>query len=247
MTKNCHPERSEGPILLYCSRKQVLRFAQDDSFVNEEVDLIARSRFRLNCPMPPQQLWQVLRERRSWQHHIATNLVRLLLQVSLHMRQEADDRRSFLQLALQLGDQGQRLGVGVVQVKNDERRLSVAIVAEPVSEVFFVLHEFDLHVHFPSSFLNLGDEEQILDERKDARGSVFMLGGQGLRFHRSIGRTEAGSTSSTPAAIVAAHICPIVMVHGSGIDSLSLFAVRGHPGSGAWFARTPSSPPFLFP
>src|SRR5882672_4159483 len=29
---NCHPERSEGPVFPACGRKQVLRFAQDDSF-----------------------------------------------------------------------------------------------------------------------------------------------------------------------------------------------------------------------
>src|SRR5712671_5134456 len=32
LQKNCHPERSEGPAFLKSGGKQILRFAQDDSF-----------------------------------------------------------------------------------------------------------------------------------------------------------------------------------------------------------------------
>jgi hypothetical protein len=60
---------------------------------------------------------KVLRERGTRQHHVAAHFVSFLLQIPLHMRKESDDRGSLLQLRLQLGDQRERLGVGVVEIE----------------------------------------------------------------------------------------------------------------------------------
>ena len=50
--------------------------------------------------VPAQQLREVLGERRAGQDHVASDFVSLLLQVSLDVRQESDDRCALLQLAL---------------------------------------------------------------------------------------------------------------------------------------------------
>ena len=41
--------------------------------------------------MAAQQLRQVLRKGRARQNHVASHFVSLLLQIALHMREEADD------------------------------------------------------------------------------------------------------------------------------------------------------------
>src|ERR1700719_1398220 len=85
-----------------------------------------------------QQLGQVLGEGGARQYHVASHFVRLLLQVALHVRQEADDR-SLLQFALEFWNESQRLGVHVVHVKNDQRRLLFAVQLDPLQHIFFVL------------------------------------------------------------------------------------------------------------
>src|ERR1700737_3834558 len=55
--------------------------------------------------MATQKLWQVLRECRARQNHIASHLMRLLLQVSLDMRQESNNGGLF-QLGFKLRNEG---------------------------------------------------------------------------------------------------------------------------------------------
>ena len=45
----------------------------------ERLCLLHGRLYILRSPMPPQQLWQVLRKRGPRQHHVATHFVRLLL------------------------------------------------------------------------------------------------------------------------------------------------------------------------
>jgi len=58
--------------------------------------------------------------RPNGQDHVASHLVRLLLQISLHVGEEPDDRGPFLSLLLSLGMSGKRLGVDVVQIEDDQ-------------------------------------------------------------------------------------------------------------------------------
>ena len=69
--------------------------------------------------MSSEQLWQVLGESGTRQHHVATDLVRFLLQIALHVREEANDGCLF-QLALEFGNQAEWFDAGGVQVNDDE-------------------------------------------------------------------------------------------------------------------------------
>ena len=123
--------------------------------------------------MAAEYLGQVLRERRPRQHHITSHFVRLLLQIALDVRQEADDRRVLLQLAFEFGDECQGFGGYVIQVEDNQRGLLFAILLHLLEKIFVGLHEFDLHIHLARGFLNFGQEEQIVNEGEDAGTGVF--------------------------------------------------------------------------
>src|SRR5690348_53077 len=112
--------------------------------------------------MPAQKLRKVLGKGRARQHHIATRLGGFLLQIALHVRQEADDGGSLFQLALQPGDGGERLGGDVVEIKNNERRLVVAVVAHAFQQVLVAFDKLDLDVKLARGFLDLGQEKQVV-------------------------------------------------------------------------------------
>src|SRR5208283_297124 len=128
--------------------------------------------------MTAQQLRQVLRKRRARQHHVTAHFVRLLLQVTLYVREESDDRRALLQLALQFWDERQRLGIGVVQVEDDQGRLFLAVTLHPLGEFLLVLNELHLDVHLLAGGLDLTQEEQVFDKGEDARSRIFSWSGQ---------------------------------------------------------------------
>ena len=147
--------------------------------------IVFRQLFFLNR-VAAQELRQILRKRGARQHHVATGFGGLHLQFALHVRDEADDVGFFLQLAFELGDDGERLGVQVVQINDDERRLVVAVLAHALEDVFLGLDEFDLDIDLARSLLNLGQKEQVIDERVNAsrtivvRGQRLRLGGRKL-------------------------------------------------------------------
>jgi hypothetical protein len=170
--------------------------------------------------MAAQQLGQVLAERGSRQHHVAPDLMRLLLQVPLHVRQEADDR-SFLQLALEFRDRGQGLGVGVIQIKNDQGWLLFAILLDAIAKVLVGLDELNLDVEFACRLLDLCLKEQVIDEGKDTRSSVLPLG-QRLRLSRSVG-SKAGMAS--PACLVSPQGSSVTVIHGGSVNASLLLAV----------------------
>jgi len=64
-----------------------------------------------------EEIGQVLREGGARHDRVATGFDGLGLEISLQMRQEADDGGVALELGLELGDQGQWLGVRVVRSK----------------------------------------------------------------------------------------------------------------------------------
>ncbi len=89
------------------------------------------------------------------------------------MRQKTDDR-GLLELGLQFRDQCQRLGVGVVHVKDDQRRLLVTILFDVIEKVFFCLDELDLYVELARGLLNLGHEKQVIDEGEYSGAGIFL-------------------------------------------------------------------------
>src|SRR5271169_1316367 len=62
-----------------------------------------------------QQLREVLGERRARQHHVASGFGGLHFQLALHVRDEANNVGFLFQLALEFGNNGERLGGHVVQ------------------------------------------------------------------------------------------------------------------------------------
>src|SRR5215469_5522256 len=123
-----------------------------------------------------QQWRQILRKRRAWHHHIAACFQGLHLQLALHVRDKADDVGFLLQLVLELRNYCERLATQSVQVDDDERRLIVAVLAHAFEDVFVGLYELDLDVKFARGLLDLGEEEQVIDKRIDARRGVTRRG-----------------------------------------------------------------------
>src|ERR1700687_4395300 len=198
--------------------------------------------------MAAQQLRQILRKCRAWQHHLTSHFVRLLLQVALHVREESYDRRLLLQLALQFRDERQRLGIGIVQVEDDQGRLFYAVALHPVGEVFLSLHELDLHIHLAARVLNLAQEEQVFDKREDARSGILSWSGKRLGIGYGVGRGKTGpSRSAIAVATIHAHIGAVTVIHGSGKNALMLLAVAAHRATRASFWRTPSTASFVSP
>src|SRR5258708_12510539 len=196
--------------------------------------------------MPAQQLRQILRKRRARQYHVTSHFVRLLLQVALHVREKPYDRRSLLQLALQFRDERQRLGIGIVQVEDDQRGLFYAVALHPVGEILLRLHELDLHIHLAARVLNLAQEEQVFDEREDARSGILSWSGKRLRVGHRVGRGKTvPSRRSAAVAIVPPHIGAAAVVHGSGKYALMLLAVAAPPATPTPLRRPPSPPPLL--
>ena len=118
--------------------------------------------------MPAQQLGQILGEGGTWQHHVTTDFVRLLLQVSLHVGKKANNRSPLLELGFQLGNQAQGLHAAAVEIENNKRRILFPVLLHAVSEVLFAFDEFDFNVQFARRFLNLGLKKEIIDEAEDA-------------------------------------------------------------------------------
>jgi hypothetical protein len=173
--------------------------------------------------MPPQQLRQILRKRRPRQNHVASYFVRLLLQISLHVRQKSDDRRPLLQLALQLRNQRQRLGIRIIQIKNQQRRLLFPVLLQALRQIFIVLDELDLHVQLARRLLNLRRKKQILDERKYARIGVFPHG-QRLRLTLRI-LCRKPRTLPPRLVPIAVQDGAIAVIHGRGINAVRILAI----------------------
>src|ERR1700754_5202645 len=90
------------------------------------------------------------------------------------MREEADDRGSSLELSFQLGNERQGFCVRIVQVEDDQAGTVLFTAGCQLREDFFViLDERDPHAKVAGGLLDLGEEEQVLDEEEDLRRCVF--------------------------------------------------------------------------
>src|SRR5579859_4401927 len=123
--------------------------------------------------IPAQKIRQALRKSRARHHRIASRLSRLHLQIALQMRKKSDDGHRLLQLGLQLGDQCKRLGRGVVQIEDNERRpVSLGALRNARDHFLVALHELHLDAKLAARLLDLGQEEKILNKEEDLRRSV---------------------------------------------------------------------------
>ncbi len=85
------------------------------------------------------------------------------------MREEADDGSGFLELCLELRNQGERFGGGVVQVKNNELGpLFFGRVGEAGDALFIALEELYFNAEFAAVLVDLGVEEEIFNEEENA-------------------------------------------------------------------------------
>src|SRR5581483_328621 len=210
-------------------RSDALEHQQAPAWFGQRASLNAGRRLRLltllgraffGCAVAPQQRRQILREGRTRHHHIAASFLRLHLQVALHVRDEADDVGSLLQLRLEFGNGGEGLGVGVVEVEDNERGLVDAVLAHPLLKLFIGLHELDLHVHIASGLLDWGQEEKVVDEGENARRCI--PGGWRQRLQIGLHELARGTAATGPALLVSIAVAlqrAIAVVHGGGVDA----------------------------
>jgi len=115
-----------------------------------------------------QQVGQILREGGARDYCIATCLDRFGLQLSLQVREEADDRGALLQLRLKLRNQGQRLDIRIVQVEDNQAGPVSFLAGGQLSDsVFVILDEGDLDPELARGLGDFGIEKEIFDEEED--------------------------------------------------------------------------------
>src|SRR5579859_7679179 len=115
----------------------------------------------LRSAVAAKQLRQVLREGRARHYRVASRLLRLKLEVALHVRDEAQDGSSLLEARLELGNGGQRLGIEIVEVEDHQRRLVALFAAELLQQVFAGFHKLHAHVQLFGGVADLGYEKEI--------------------------------------------------------------------------------------
>jgi len=124
---------------------------------------------------------QVLGEGGARHYAVAAGFLGLHLQVALHVRDKAEDRSSFFQLRFHFGNRGERLGVGIVEIEDDQRRLLVGMDFNFFHQLIHGLHERDFYVELAGRIHDLGHEEQVFHKGKDAGSGVFVQRGRVYR------------------------------------------------------------------
>src|SRR5919109_2073160 len=149
-----------------------------------------------------------------------------LLQITLHMRKEPNDRSSLLQFGFELRNESERLGIGVVEIKDQQRRWPLTVLFHPLCQVLLILDEFDLNVELARCLLNFGQKEKVVDESEDARRRLQMFRRQGLWLGRAVRSSETGPPAArVSAAILAVQRGTIAVVHRGGVDAVFVVAV----------------------
>lgn len=165
---------------------------------------------KIVCRVAAQDLRQVLTESRAWDDHIAASFGGFQLQVSLQVRKEPNEVGVLLQLGLELRNERQRLRAVAVQIENDEGRLLFEC-QNAVDHFFLALHKIDFYVEFAGRFLNLRQEEEVIDEAIDRLIAV--------RAYRFGGLLLIPSALATSVSVVVLHVLAVTVIHGSGVDS----------------------------
>ncbi len=124
-----------------------------------------------------EQVGQVLREGCARHHRVAAGLDCLGLQIALEVREEADDGGALLELGFELGNERQRLGVGVVEVEDDQAGTVGFFAGGELRDGFLlVLDEGYLDAELACGLGDLGVEEEVFDEEEDLGGRVLRDG-----------------------------------------------------------------------
>ena len=90
------------------------------------------------------------------------------------MVQKADDRRRLLEFCLEFGNQRHGLGVEVVQVKDHQSGpFGFGQIGEAGHRLLVALDKLHLDAQLARGLLDLGLEEQIVDEAEDASARIF--------------------------------------------------------------------------
>ena len=197
--------------------------------------------------MAAKQVWQILGKGRARQHHVTSRFLRLHLQVPLHVRQEPDNAGPLFQPRFELGNHGQRLGAGIVQIKDNQGGLFFTVLFEFIGEVFIGLDELDFNVEFARDFLNFCQKEQVVHEGENTWPGIAV--GQGLRIHRRITGAKSSAPASSPS-VAAVQGVTVGMVHGRGINSavpIACIATSAAALCGAVLGWTPAVPTSIFP
>jgi len=162
------------------------------------------------------------------------------------VRQEADDRRPLLQFGLEFGDQAERLGVGIIHVEDDQRRLLFAILLHVIEQVLLRLDEFDLHIQLARRLLDLGLKEQVVNEGEDARVAVIDLR-QRLGLEGSISRGESRAHPSWPRSVIPAQGGAVAVIHRSAVNAAVLLLAVAAVGRATTIRRTTPASPLASP
>ncbi len=149
----------------------------------------------------------------------------------LQVIEKANDRNGLLELALELGNQRHGLGVEVVEIEDHQPWLFALRRLEDARDsiLIFALDEFNFHAEFSRGFLNLGEEEEILNEAKDAGRSIFAhrrggLGGIDVGIISSaVAIAGPGNGGGRTVGYVAIH-GSIAMIHGTDKHTRPLLA-----------------------
>src|SRR5690242_10401509 len=115
-------------------------------------------------------------------------------------------------MRLDLRNHDQRLGIGVVEVEDHQRRLFFTGFFE---QLFVTLDELDAHVELARGFVDLGDEEKIVNEEKDSgrhvavvhHGHKFSIPHGRWRYAGAVGaKVRAESATAAAEALAAATV-----------------------------------------
>src|SRR5208282_989456 len=134
------------------------------------------------------------------------------------------------------------------EIEDDQRRFFFAVLLHALCEVFVVLGELNFHVELARGLLNLGREEEVVNESKDSRIGIFAQNRQRFRVSRRERRGKSRTSSPTPVLAVVAiprQGGAIAVIHGSGVNAVLIVARLARAGgtSSARIVGPPSAAP----
>ena len=165
------------------------------------------------------------------------------------MRQESDNRRPLLQLALQLRNQRQRLHAGQVQIENNQRRFLFPVLLHPLHQILVCLHELNFDIELARRLLDLRHEEQIFDKGKDARVRIS-IHRQRFRLRLRILRRKPRPLppALVPIVVVAGQRRTVAVIHWRRVNAVFVFPAQARPRLvSALIMGTASAPPSSSP
>lgn len=143
----------------------------------------------------------------------------------------------FFKLFLEPRNGGQRLGGQVVEVEDDQRRLTVPVLLHPLQDVLLRLDELHLDVELARGLLDFRQEKQVVNEGKDARCGVLVLLRQRFRIRLQV--LGAGAA----LRIVALQRRAVAVVHGMGENPARIVVLLLLAFAALVSTRTPSAGP----